>query len=171
MYRYGFTWAHLIYDWQWYYLPFILVGYLWLIPAFPFIKDFKKEFVLDKSYYIGLLLTFGITIGLGVIFHSVLPSNPLSYILTALTFSVSGAFVEEPIFRGMIMKIFEKRHGFFIALMGQSLLFGLTHLWAIENVLSSFVFGIFLGIIRKYLGLPSTMTLHFAINLITHNLT
>ena len=46
----------------------------------------------------------------------------------------------------------------------------MSHIWSLGVIVFSLVFGLFLGVIVKYLGVGSSIAIHFSVNLVAHNL-
>ncbi|RLG39609.1 MAG: hypothetical protein DRO05_08370 [Thermoproteota archaeon] len=57
-----------------------------------------------------------------------------------------------------------------VACLFQAVLFGVSHIWSLGVIVFSLVFGLFLGVIVKYLGVGSSIAIHFSVNLVAHNL-
>lgn len=93
--------------------------------------------------------------------------SPINYLLTASTFSVFGGVGEELFFRGFMFDYISPRLGRVAALILQALAFGFSHSWNPGVVIGAFIFGLFLGVLRIYVGLEACIGVHFGINIFT----
>ncbi len=172
IYPYGFTWAHLLNDWKEEYLSFILISYLFLIPTSLLALRFRNKLFWGskKKILLGILLGIVMLLVLSYLFMNRFSRNPLTYVLTAITWSFLGGFTEEPLYRGTLMASFKERFNWLVALPFQALIFGISHIWSFEAVTAGFIFGLILGIFTRYLGIGSAIAIHFFMNLVAHNL-
>ena len=147
------------------------VTYLFTVPIYFLVKRFGNQFYWGSKTRIIVSIGLGcvITIGTFLGMRSELPNDPYTYILTALTWSVLGGFVEEPLYRGALMTALTNRFGPKFSIPLQAIAFGLSHPWSLGDVLVGIILGLFLGIIAKYLGLWSSVVIHFLINVLTSN--
>jgi membrane protease YdiL (CAAX protease family) len=90
------------------------------------------------------------------------------YLLTAITFSLFGGFGEELFFRGLLYDYLEESVRRRWAVLIQAALFGLNHPWNPMAALAAFIFGLFLGALRPYLGVEACIGLHYGINVFTN---
>ena len=126
-------------------------------------------------------ILIGILVGmLSSIFILFVPFAPLSvYLLTAVTFSFLGGWVEENIYRGYFVKAFEGKMSWVPACLLQALLFAFGHtgVWLptnidyVLNVIFATIFGAVLGLLRYRTNniIPPFLT-HFIANLFSHSL-
>jgi membrane protease YdiL (CAAX protease family) len=179
----GFSWRWLLPNWKTEYLYYILASYEFAL-FIPFIKSlldlswrdvgWRREKLL-RNVFIGLLLSIPASI---VVFF--VPTAPLMvYLLTAVTFSFKGGWVEENIYRGYFVKAFEGRMSWVRACLLQALLFAVGHtgVWLptdidyVISVIFATIFGTVLGLLRYRTNniIPSFLT-HFITNIFSHSL-
>ena len=172
VYHHGFTWAHLLEDWSWRYLPFVLTSYLFLFPIALLTWRSRHEIFwgTKSSILLGILLATASTFCFGFLIRDRLSTNVLTYLLTAITWSSLGGFVEEPLYRGTLTKGLSQRFNWWLAWLIQAACFGISHIWSVGAILSALIFGLILGVIAKYLGLWSSIAMHSIANLVAHNL-
>lgn len=179
----GFSWRWLLPNWETEFIYYILATYEFalLIPFITPLLDitwrdvgWRKEKML-QNIFIGILL--GMPSSIILLF---VPSAPLLvYLLTAVTFSLQGGWVEENIYRGYFVKAFEGKMSWVSACLLQALLFAVGHtgVWLptsidyVINVIFATIFGAILGILRYRTNntVPPFLT-HFITNLFSHSL-
>jgi len=115
-----------------------------------------------------VFIPIGMAVGFAVTFPYAGMHGLAVYILTALTFSIFGGLGEEIFFRGLLMEELMKKTKTYLAVVLQAVAFGLSHPWNPAVVMGATIFGLFLGVLRKYLGLEASIGLHFGINIFTH---
>jgi membrane protease YdiL (CAAX protease family) len=134
----------------------------------------KKEKIL-QNIFIGIL--FGVLGSISVLL--LVPPQPLSvYLLTAVTFSFVGGWVEENIYRGYFVKAFEGKMSPVSACFLTALLFAVGHtgvwlptsIYYFFNVVGAFFLGLVLGFLRYWTKniVPSFLT-HFITDLFSHS--
>ncbi len=89
-------------------------------------------------------------------------------LLTSVTFSVFGGVVEEVIYRGLLLDALIDRFGLRKAVITQSVIFGLSHLWSWETIVAASLLGILLASLRLKIGRGCSVTFHWLINTVTH---
>jgi uncharacterized protein len=139
---------------------------LWVLPVFLYLRfidhvDPLAYLKLKENWKRGLL--FGLGLSLLIFLGSLLryglpaPGRPLFTWNSFLSSSLLIGFIEEIPYRGFILQKFEQRMGFWRATLITSLLFlGIhlpgwiaLHLLTAYNVISIFIFGIFMAILYK----------------------
>jgi len=183
IFRRGFSWRWLLADWKTEYFYYILASYEFAF-LMPFITPllgitwrdvgWRKEKIL-RNVFIGFLLS----IPASVVVWFVPPASLLVYLLTAVTFSFQGGWVEENIYRGYFVKALEGRMSWVSACLLQALLFAVGHtgVWLptsfdyVINVAFAAIFGVVLGLLRYRTNniIPPFLT-HFITNLFSHSL-
>ncbi|MDR2660425.1 MAG: CPBP family intramembrane metalloprotease [Lactobacillaceae bacterium] len=128
-----------------------------IIPSFLF-----KKHLLDKK-----MLQY-VPFFISILISGILIVNK-KITITSVIFTYTVSISEEMFFRGLIENHLEKNMPIWLAILIQSLLFGLINHSAysiLDNFLYRFPAGIILTLIYKKFGLGSSITLHYFHNLL-----
>ncbi len=158
------SWNYLLKHLGPYPLIYIVLCYIWVAWAFGvLIKRYRGE-VSWKGVAIGLLLALPFVVALNLLRGI----DITVVILTLATFSVFGGVVEEIIYRGLLLDTLVEKLNVKVAVIVQSLIFGLSHPWSLGAVIAGFVFGIVVSVLRLKIGIGCSIAFHWLINATTH---
>lgn len=128
-----------------------------------------KEKTTTNKYLIFIIIACSLILSEISILRYLFPSdfdtkNVIGSLGFFLTSTIFYPIAEELIARGMLLDCLTKKYSFAISNMIQAIIFSIMHL-NIQMAIFPLIFGLVLGVVKKYIGIQGTIIIHMLYNL------